>query len=166
MKKTVEIDVCEVCPFKQENIIQLSSTRKCEVCERMLCNSTEHVADTYHSTSHMRSPFTQYVCKNCWEECLYNTGYNPGTSPLPKGDIDLHASGSTSAINIAEFREWVKANAENMANQAVIDVLREIKAGLTKKFDKEKAIRELKAKHAAEIEAVKQEVASSPAFTV
>jgi len=160
MKKTVELELCDICPFRPEETETLTATRKCEVCDRSICKKPTHIAHSYDGSSYMRRPFTRFVCGGCWELAVTNVGYVNGTHPLPKGNIDLRAGGNTGAINIAEFHEWVASQINDLAADAVIDVMREIKHGATVKFEAAEELRKIKEKHQQELTAVKEKVRS------
>lgn len=153
-KKTVEINQCDECDYNPKDPLACVAIRTCEVCRKDYRNNSKHNGDTYRASRHMRDPFTSFVCAHCWALLDYN-GYRSGTSPLPKGDIDLHASGSTMAINVAEFREYIQDRYAMLGQQAVIEMLRAIHEGKQIKFDLEDEKRKLDEKYKAELDALK-----------
>lgn len=135
-KKTVELNLCDICvPVDGDDIMKYVATNNCSVCERDYCAS-KHIVDSYSTTRHMSTPFTYDICDECWKLLAY-CGYKTGTTRLPYGSINLHASGSASAINIAEFREYVRSEADRYANDAVVRVLKAIRAGRQDHIDAE-----------------------------
>lgn len=152
---SVKVNQCDVHEFDKKEPLKSLATRTCDVCERDLCSHSSHDGDTYRSTQHMRNPFTSFVCSDCWGLLDFN-GYKNGTTPLPKGSIDLHASGSTMAINVAEYREWVEETVHQWSQQAVLEVLRSIHSGRKVKFDLEAEKKAIEAKLEAEVEELRQ----------
>lgn len=152
--KTIKINQCDVCDYNAKNPLACVATRKCEVCELDYCDDAKHTGDAYRSTSHMRSPFTSFVCANCWGLLDYN-GYKNNTSPLPKGDIHLHASGSTMAINVAEFREYIEEESRQWGQKAVIEILKAIHAGRSIRTDLAAEKLKLEEKFNAKLQVIK-----------
>lgn len=149
-KKTIEAELCDICEIKPERTLEYVKVNTCEVCERDMCRN-DHVGDTYRTTQHMRTPLERVICKECWALLEYN-GYKSKTTPLPKGNIDFHASGSTMAINIAEFREHVESTAKEYAQDSVVRVLKAIRTGRQEKIDFEKLRKDAQSKQESEIQ--------------
>lgn len=148
-KKSVEINLCDICEFNDKKVLELVAVNTCEVCERDYC-ANKHVADSYYTTQHMRDPLERTICKECWG-LLDHNGYKNSTTPLPTGKISLHASGSSSAINIAEFRDNIEEHARSYAQDAVVRVLKATRAGVVEKLDIEQATRQIKSKQEKEL---------------
>jgi len=148
-KQQITADLCDICDINPDKVLEYVTTDTCDVCERSMCRN-DHVGDRYSTTQHMRESFDRVVCKECWK-LLDNNGYNRGTTPLPKGKINLHASGSTSAINIAEFRENVESQAKEYAQDAVVRVLKAIRTGSKEKIDYQKLKKEAEERQEGEI---------------
>lgn len=134
MKKNIKTLVCDVCEVTPKNIINKLAVRKCAVCERDFCADLVHNGDEYSTTQHMRKGYgnepamANFVCSECWK-LSESFGYKSGTTRLPTGNIDMRASGSTTAINMAEYREMVESKAKQLSEDCLIDLLKAVRQG-------------------------------------
>lgn len=154
-KKDVNIDVCDVCEFDRKDPLKTVTANTCEVCERDFCGQSKHTGDNYSTTMHMDSPMTHFICAECWELSKH-FGYKTGTSPLPKGSINKHSSGSTTAINMGEFREYIEFKAKEYSEEAIIRILKAVRAGAKDKVDMEALKKEVEQRHEEELGTIMQ----------
>lgn len=160
MKKKIEVSLCDVCSITENNVKDVLAVRKCVVCEKDLCSSPKHTGDEYSTTKHMRKPITSFICNECWKLSEY-FGFKTGTDRLPTGNIDMRVSGSGTAINMAEFREWIESESKRISQDYLIDLLKQVRSGVDAKIEINRLLKEIENKFEAEKTALLSKVGKS-----
>lgn len=145
--KDITFEFCDFCEVSQKNAQEKVANQQCVICSKWVCsNGCKGVEkDDYYTTSHFPKTYSSqfdvgFVCKECWDKAR-----TIDSSSITRG-IDIHASGSSWAIRLAEYAHMVYKKALKKAEGQTLNEIRRLVKEGEKKFGKEREKQELKRK--------------------